>query len=254
MLSAASLPYPRPNLNFGLEELNIMTDCLMSWRPAAASTPLGASEIALRRFHWVWQWTYSAVSYFGRSNPTASVDALFSKLKSAVRGIPTSSLPDRSAPSGDAPLEDIFFDKTVQTLVHEHLPMGVIMIQLGANGFSDDEPPVINNMVCELFGYSRQELSQLLMDAKGWRRLYHKQLHLDIFKRLVLALLFGTDCYVSNAIYTHKTGWVFEGLESRRISFGRDGLPTYMTVYIQRCDSAISPTSTRELTAGSSGS
>jgi len=253
MLSAASLPYPKPNLNFGLEELNIMTDCLISWRPAAANTPPAASEVAIRRFHWVWRWTYSAVSYFARSNPETSVDPLLAKLKSVMAGIPADSSPERSVQSGDAPLEDIFFDKTVQTLVHEHLPMGVIMIQLGANGFSDEEPPVINNMVCELFGYSRQELTQLLMDAKGWRRLYHKQLHLDIFKRLVLALLLGTDCYVSNAIYTHKTGWVFEGLESRRMSFRRDGLPTYMTIYIQRCDSAVSPNATRELTTVSSG-
>jgi len=195
----------------------------------------------VKRFLWFWKWTLAAVNYFAARNRNVSTDALVHKLKSVVQGVVLDE--NGTTVSADQPesssFEDTFFDKTVQTLVHEHLPMGVIMIQFGPNGFSEDEPPVLNNMVCELFGYGRQDFTNLLTDVHGWHRVYHRAIYLDSFKGFIKALAAGTESYVANASYVHKSGWMFEGLESRKISYSRDGLPLYATIYIQRCDGPV---------------
>lgn len=221
----------RPSMNYTSDEIIIMVEALQTWRPTLDTSDAST----LRRFIWLWRAVFSAVTYFSLHNRNVSVDNLVQKLRAIAVGVTFEAL-DRQRNS-ETPSEDSFFDKTVQTLVHEHLPMGVIMLHFGPTGVSDDSPPVVNTMSCELFGYSRAEFSNLLADIRGWHRIYHKTLYLDVFRRFIMALATGTDSYVFNAMYVHKSGWIFEGLESRRIWYGKDGVPTYTTIYVQRCDS-----------------
>jgi len=154
----------RPSMNYTSDEIIIMVEALQTWRPTLDTSDAST----LRRFIWLWRAVFSAVTYFSLHNRNVSVDNLVQKLRAIAVGVTFEAL-DR-ARNSETPSEDSFFDKTVQTLVHEHLPMGVIMLHFGPTGISDDSPPVVNTMSCELFGYSRAEFSNLLADIRGWHR------------------------------------------------------------------------------------
>lgn len=77
--------------------------------------------------------------------------------------------------------QDAFFDKTIQTLVHEHLPLGVLMIFLSPESLvSRDEQAVINGMACEMFGFTRPQFIQTLADIRGPERYTSRRVPLGL--------------------------------------------------------------------------
>ena len=175
--------------------------------------------------------------------PSQDVKSLIMRLKHMSGGLVDPSAHESksmqvSPARAGAGREDATFDKTVQQLVHENLPMGVIMIPFGADGIGNTVP-VINKMACEMFGYSRETLSRSCTSLRGWLDLYHTMTRSRSISKLFRAVAGLTESYVMTCSYIHQSGWVFEGLESRKITYGRDGVPQYVTIYIQRCDGPV---------------
>ena len=218
------------------EEVGVIIDTLMNWIKSLSSSDAAAT----RRFYWMWGWATAATENCSQRYPTLPWEDIRKSLETAQATVYSrTNVSAAEALEQASAVEDKFFDKTVQTLVHEHLPMGVFMIHLGPEGFSKDDDPLVNAMACEIFGYTRSEFTQILKSPRGWDAIYHASVCAPSFNRLVQALAGGLDSYVTNSIYVHKTGYTFEALESRKIIYGQDGVPTYLTVYIQRCDGPL---------------
>eukprot|EP01006_Ploeotia_vitrea_P052544 TRINITY_DN67703_c1_g1_i1.p1 TRINITY_DN67703_c1_g1~~TRINITY_DN67703_c1_g1_i1.p1 ORF type:complete len:359 (+),score=186.18 TRINITY_DN67703_c1_g1_i1:121-1077(+) len=255
----------------------------------ALKDKMRGDQKAFSRFMFLWNWASDAVAQHKRSHPSVrltniekSLDAaksLYDQITAAATAhrkleehlaatqsssasASASSSPQSqstvvaTADGSDKQLEAdtdgsaMFFDKTVQTLVHEQLPMGVIMQTFGPRGYARGEPPVVNNMLCEMFGIARSDFTELLWDVSGWRRVYHPTVHVHKFRECLAAIAAGQSSYVTSGMYVHNNGWAFEGLETRRISYAPSGVPLYVTIYIQRCDG---PSSTMTTPAASVG-
>ena len=66
--------------------------------------------------------------------------------------------------------QDTGFDKAMQALVNESLPMGVASFQLGPEGYSTQDAGMANQSFADLLGYNKAEVAVMVTGPGGWRR------------------------------------------------------------------------------------
>jgi hypothetical protein len=230
---------------------------------ASAANPLNADELAVmvkaleshshslhstdsnirQRYLWLWRWASNTAKYLmspkqasdSKTSDTEQVNELYGRLDKLVSEFSDLRLLQETIP--DIPAEDMFFDKSVQSLVHEHLPMGVVMIQMGKAGYEHTDKPLVNPVMASAFGYERSSLVQTMQYPHAWYSLYaDAAVALDSFTRMINAILQGLESYAVMLTYKHANNSIFEGLESVRINYSNDGIPMYVIIYLQKCD------------------
>jgi hypothetical protein len=208
-------------------EVLIAVETLAAWRRCIDTS----NSRTVRRFKWMWRWAYrqaeGLLSAGSTSSKLTSARATLAKVLEGIGAGNNNHLPR----SGDNSTQ---FDSAVQQIVYEQLPIGVAMIAHSPTDLFGVEPPTINMALARLFQYDRVSLARSLSTSAGWRALYSTESYRKVFKRFLRAIATGKEKYITNVVYRTANGVLFQGLETRRIAFGKNGLPMYTSLFVQR--------------------
>lgn len=209
------------------EDLLVLVGVIRAWNLELDHTVLET----VNRFRFALNYASYGVRMLMRARVKALKDASLPDIEQELKAM-SEAIPVRVVDLVPTKSEQLL-EQSLTNVFEDGLPFMTIRVNIVPSGMSTDYPPYVNAMACRLLGYSREEMSKLLLNIVGWRRLYDDESWTRTWASNVVTMRRGQGRQTDRVVMRTRDGRSLQGLQTCHISYSTIGFPVYITRFIQ---------------------